>query len=355
MQRFAFGTAFVYVIALMLLLGSTVTAQESSTSGGVVNVYSARHYGVLEQTFQKFTEETGIEVRLSQGEPRALLERLRAEGDQTPADIFLAIDAGVLSLAAEEGLLQPIESDLLLEYIDESQRDPENRWFGLSQRVRTIAYNPETVDAEALTGYASLADAQFSGRVCLRPASHIYTVSLVSSLIYHLGEEEAQAVIEGWVANDPIYIDSDTRILETIEAGGCDVALVNHYYYANKIKADETFADRVKLAWANQGEDDFGVFYNINGAGVTASAANVENAIKLIEYLASPEGQSGEPTGLPGGNNEFPTNFNVEPAEVLQGLGEFKLDTEYPLWAYGEYQAQAIELLERAGYGFSEN
>jgi iron(III) transport system substrate-binding protein len=352
-HRFAFVLAFAYVAALMTLLASTVTAQEQS--GGVVNVYSARHSGVLEQTFQKFTELTGIEVRVSQGESRALLERLRAEGDQTPADVLLAIDAGVLSLAAEEGLLQAIDSELLTEYIDESQRDPEGRWFGLSQRVRTIAYNPETVDAALLTDYASLADPQFKGRLCLRPASHIYTVSLVSSLIYNLGEEGAQAVVEGWVANEPIYIDSDTRILETIAAGGCDVALVNHYYYANKISADPAFADTVKLAWANQGEESTGVFYNINGAGVTTAAANVENAIKLIEFLASPEGQAGDSTGLPGGNNEFPTNFNVEPAPALLELGEFTLDTGYALWDYGTYQGQALTLLETVGYGFSEN
>jgi iron(III) transport system substrate-binding protein len=310
---------------------------------------------VLEQTFQKFTELTGIEVRVSQGESRALLERLRAEGDQTPADVLLAIDAGVLSLAAEEGLLQAIDSELLTEYIDETQRDPEGRWFGLSQRVRTIAYNPEAVDAALLTDYASLADPQFKGRLCLRPASHIYTVSLVSSLIYNLGEEGAQEVVAGWVANEPQYIDSDTRILETIAAGGCDVGLVNHYYYANKISADPAFADAVKLAWANQGEESTGVFYNINGAGVTASAANAENAIKLIEFLASPEGQAGDPSGLPGGNNEFPTNYSVEPAPVLLELGEFKRDTGYALWDYGTYQAQAVTLLETVGYGFSEN
>jgi len=352
-QRFAFVIAFAYVVALIALLASTVTAQEQS--GGVVNVYSARHYGVLEQTFQKFTELTGIEVRVSQGESRALLERLRAEGSQTPADVLLAIDAGVLSLAAEEGLLQAIDSELLTEYIDETQRDPEGRWFGLSQRVRTIAYNPETVDAALLTDYASLADPQFKGRLCLRPASHIYTVSLVSSLIYNLGEEGAQEVVEGWVANEPQYIDSDTRILETIAAGGCDVGLVNHYYYANKISADPAFADAVKLAWANQGEDSTGVFYNINGAGVTTAAANVENAIKLLEFLASPEGQAGDASGLPGGNNEYPTNYSVDPSPVLLELGEFTRDTGYALWDYGTYQAQAVTLLETVGYGFSEN
>lgn len=342
---------FVVVAVLLALVIAPLQAQEES--GGVVNVYSARHYGVLEQTFQKFTEETGIEVRLSQGEPRALLERLRAEGDQTPADIFLAIDAGVLSLAAEEGLLQPIESEALLAAIPETDRDPENRWFALSKRVRTIAYNPETVDAELLTSYAAIGDPQFKDRLCLRPASHIYTVSLVSSMIYHLGEEEALAVVESWVANNPLYIDSDTRILETIAAGGCDVALVNHYYLANQLVNNAEFP--VKLAWVNQGEEEVGTFYNINGAGVTASAANRENAIKLIEYLASVEGQAGDVTGLPGGNNEYPVNPEAELAPVLEELGEVKLDTVYPLWEYGTLQAKAVELLEIAGYGFSEN
>ncbi|PJF43235.1 MAG: Fe(3+) ABC transporter substrate-binding protein [Phototrophicales bacterium] len=322
--------------------------------GRVLNIYSSRHYGALEAPFVAFQEATGIEVRVSDGEPRALLERLRAEGDRTPADIFLAIDAGVLSLAAEEGLLQPVESEILLNNIDESQRDPENRWFGLSQRVRTIAYNPEVVDPSELSTYEALADPQWKDRLCLRPASHIYTVSLVSSLIYHHGYDEALEIVKGWVANNPTYINSDTRIIETIVAGGCDVGIVNHYYLARLKSQDPEYP--AALFWANQ--DASGTFYNVNGAGITANARNYDEAVEFLEFMSSLEGQAGTPEGLPGVNFEFPTNPEAELNEILaqfiEEFGEFELDLEYPLWEYGNYQEDAVRLLEEAGYGFDE-
>lgn len=347
------------VIVGMMMVGTLQTPQdrpapvtaEVNAQDNVVNVYSARHYGALEAPFEAFTAATGIEVRVSQGSPQALLERLRAEGDRTPADVFLAIDAGVLSLAAEEGLLQPIESALLLENIAPEYRDPNNYWFGLSIRVRTIAYNPDFVDPEDLSTYAALADPEWEGRLCMRPATHIYTISLVSSLIYHLGEEEALEVVEGWVANDPIYIDSDTRILETVASGGCDVGLINHYYYANLLAQNPDL--NAKLFWVNQ--DEGGTFFNINGAGVTTNARNRENAIAFIEYLSSLEGQAGTPEGFPGSNNELPTNPVAEPFALFSELGEFQLNVEYPLWEYGDYQQAAVELLENAGYGFEES
>lgn len=339
------------ILMLLVLLSAGFGTTAAQDSPGVVNIYSSRHYGAMEGPFVAFTEATGIEVRVSQGTPQALLERLRAEGEHTPADLFLAIDAGVLSLAADEGLFQPVESEILEANIDESQRDPENRWFGLSQRVRTIVYNPETVDPALLTGYESLADPQWQGRLCLRPASHIYTISLTSSLLYHLGEEGARAVVEGWVANDPLYIDSDQRIIETIAAGGCDVGLVNHYYLARLINGDPNYP--VKLLWPNQ--DTTGAFYNVNGAGVTANALNRENAIRFLEFMSSLEGQAGTAEGFPGSNWEYPTNFAAEPNEILLSFGDVHRDYTYPLWEYGQYQQAAIDLLEAAGYGFSES
>jgi iron(III) transport system substrate-binding protein len=341
-----------FVLMLLALLCAGFSSTAAQDDPGVVNIYSSRHYGAMEGPFLAFQEATGIEVRVSQGTPQALLERLRAEGEHTPADLFLAIDAGVLSLAAEEGLFQPIESEVLEANIDESQRDPENRWFGLSQRVRTIVYNPETVDPAPLTGYESLADPQWQGRLCLRPASHIYTISLTSSLLYHLGEDRTREVVEGWVANSPLYIDSDQRIIETIAAGGCDVGLVNQYYLARLIN-DNGGEYPVALLWPNQ--DTTGAFYNVNGAGVTAHALNRDNAVRFLEFMSTLEGQAGTPEGFPGSNWEFPTNFAAEPNEILLSFGEVQRDFEYPLWEYGQYQQAAIDLLEAAGYGFSES
>jgi iron(III) transport system substrate-binding protein len=328
-------------VVLLALSLTPVMAQQQ-----VVNVYSARHYGALEAVFTRFTEETGIQVRLSQGSVQSLLERLRAEGTQTPADVFFSIDAGGLDLAASEGLLQAVESDVLTSAVPEDLRDPDNMWFGLSQRFRTIMYNPEVVDPALLSDYASLADPQWNGRLCLRPATHIYTIALVGGLIAEFGEEEAATIVNGWVANNPQYIDSDTRILETIEAGGCDVAITNHYYLANKLVDNPEFP--VAIFWANQ--EGTGVFRNISGMGVTANALNRDNAVTLIEWMAT-EGQAADDSGIPGGNREFPVNPEAPIHEVLQGFGEFVIDP-LPLSDYGDYQEAALTLLETAGYGF---
>jgi iron(III) transport system substrate-binding protein len=329
--------------ALTLLAALPAHAQARQ----IVNVYSARHYGALEITFTKFTEETGIEVRLSQGSVQSLLERLRAEGKQTPADVFLSIDAGGLALAAEEGLLQPVESATLNANIPEQLRDPQGRWFGLSQRIRTIMYNPAKVTPAELSTYEALGDPKWKGRLCLRPATHIYTISLAASLIAAYGEEKAEAIVKGWVANAPQMIDSDDRILDTIAAGGCDVAITNHYYLARKLAKDPTFP--VKLFWANQGDAERGVHRNVSGMGVTAAAVNKDSAIALLEWMSAADKGQTPDFGLPGGNQEFPANPDAALTEVLKGFETPKIDS-LPLNEFGTYQKAAVELLARAGY-----
>lgn len=335
--------------ATTLLLVLTIAPALAQTE--VVNVYSARHYGAMEAVFATFTAETGIQVRLSQGSAQAILERLRAEGSQTPADVYFTIDAGGLDLAAEEGLLQAVESEVLTTAIPEAMRDPENRWFGLSQRFRTIMYNPEMVDPSELSTYQQLADPMWQGRLCLRPATHIYTITLTADLIARLGAEEAEAVVRGWVANEPQYIDSDTRILETIAAGGCDVGLTNSYYLGRLRTENPDFP--VEIFWANQGENEMGVHRNISGVGVTANAVNRDNAVLLLEWLAT-VAQPTSDYSLPAGNFEYPAAFPVDPeitiAPVLETFGTFTISS-VPLWEYGDQQQAAIELLERAGYG----
>jgi len=321
-----------------------------ANGGGVVNIYSSRHYGAVEGPFQKFTEATGIEVRVSQGSPQALLERLRAEGEFSPADLFLAVDAGVLSLAASEGLLQPVESAILDENIPAEFKDPNNLWFSLSRRPRVIVYNTDKVQPEELSTYEALADSKWQGRLCLRPASHIYTISLVSSLVARLGEEEAEAVVAGWVANNPTYIDSDTRMIENVAAGACDVAIVNQYYLSRLLAEKPDTVKNVALFWPNQGEGEGGVFYNVNAVGVTKSAVNVENAIKFIEYFSSLEGQAPDATGFPGGNYEYPVNPAAEINPFVLQLGDPIFNTEFSLWDYGTFQAPTLNLLERVGY-----
>jgi len=339
---------FLLLVCGLIVVLVTAPASAQETPRQVVNIYSARHYGAIEAAFTAFTEATGIEVRISQGSAQSILERLRAEGDQTVADAMFTIDAGGLSLAAEEGLLQPVDSEILQEAIPPELRDPDNRWFAVSQRIRTIMYNPETVDPSQLSTYAQLGDSMWNGRLCLRPATHIYTISLVGAMIEELGDEATETIVAGWVANNPQYIDSDTRILETIAAGGCDVALANHYYLATLLDQNPDFP--VRLFWANQGEEENGVFRNVSGIGVTAAALFPENAIKLIEWMAT-EGQAADVTGIPGGNYEYPVNPEAELNPIIEPFGEFKIDP-IPLSEYGRYQDMAVALLERTGYGF---
>ncbi|PJF36879.1 MAG: Fe(3+) ABC transporter substrate-binding protein [Candidatus Thermofonsia Clade 1 bacterium] len=331
------------LLAALIFAGVNAAAAQGRQ---FVNVYSSRHYGAMEQMFVEFTNETGIEVRLSQGSPQALLTRLEQEGPQTPADVFFSVDTGTLVLAAEKGLFQPIDSEVLRANVPEALRDPENRWFGLSQRLRTIVYNPQKVDPSELSTYEALADPKWSGRLCLRPATHIYTISLVASMIAALGEEKAEEVVRGWVANKPQLIDSDTRILETIAAGGCDVGITNHYYVGRLYAQNPDF--NVKIFWANQA--DRGVHRNVAGAGVTANAANRENAIKLLEWLSDAEkGQAADQSGLPGGNYEFPVNAKAPINAIIASFGTPKID-DLPLTELGKYQQAAIDLLGRAGY-----
>jgi len=348
-----FKVLTVGMLASVALSVSLIPALAQSS--GVVNIYSSRHYGAIEAPFQKFTEATGIEVRVSQGSPQALLERLRAEGEFSPADLFLAVDAGVLSLAASEGLLQPIESAILDENIPAEFKDPNNLWFGLSRRPRAIVYNTDKVQPEELSTYEALADAQWQGRLCLRPASHIYTISLVSSLVARLGEEEAEAVVAGWVANNPTYIDSDTRMIENVAAGACDVAIVNQYYFSRLLAEKPDTVQNVALFWPNQGEGEGGVFYNVNAVGLTRAAVNVENAIAFIEYFSSLEGQAADATGFPGSNFEYPVNPAAEINEFILQLGEPVFNTDFALWDYGTFQTPTLDLLERVGYSATQS
>jgi iron(III) transport system substrate-binding protein len=335
---------------------------EVPATSNFVNVYSSRHYGDLEAPFVAFTEATGIEVRVSAGSPRDLLNRLRADiqrGDRSVADVFLAIDAGVLALAAEEGLLQPIESESLNANVAEPFRDPDGYWYGLSTRTRTLVYNLANVTEEevaAVNTYSDLADPVWNDRICMRPASHIYTVSLFSSLIYHLGLEEASAVTDGIADNVTRYINSDTGLIRAVAAGECDFAIVNHYYMgrlANSNDNDVATFEAVALKWLNQ--DTTGVFFNVNGAGIVKNAANHDNALALLEFLAATENQCGDTICFPGSNYEYPTNPDAELNETIAGFGEFTYDLAYPLWQYGSLQEQAVVMLEEAGFGFSEN
>jgi iron(III) transport system substrate-binding protein len=327
-----------------LLVALALVAQTACTDGGsegTVRVYSGRHYGE-EETFKKFADETGISVDFLFGSDAELRERIEAEGENTQADVYMTVDAGNLFLAADEGIFQPLESQVLTDAIPESLRDPDGLWFGLGVRARTIVYNPDAVNPEELSTYEALADPEWKGRVCMRDSSNVYTQSLVSSLIAHHGYDGAVNILKGWVANDTEILGSDVLVLETIAKGGCDVGITNHYYLAQRLEEDPDF--NVEAFWANQ--SDRGVHVNVSGAGVTKNADHADLAKQLLEWLAT-EGQD----DFTNSNHEYPANPDVRPDDlVMEELGnDFKRD---PLGAadYGSRNADAIRAMDEAGY-----
>lgn len=345
--------AVLFTIVALCSVGTLFAgggAEEAGSAPQVVNLYSARHYGAVEEVMERFTAETGIDVRISQGSTQSVVERIRAEGVHTPADAVITIDGGSIALLADEGYLAAIDSAVVNDAIPANLRDPDGRWFGLSQRVRTLMYNPAAVSADEIPAtYADLADPRWQGRLALRPASHIYTIALVASIVANEGEAEAERIVRGWVANDPIYINSDTRILQTIEAGGADAGITNHYYLGRILdNSDPNFP--VQIVWANQ--ETSGVHRNVVAMGVLETAANFDNAVTLLEWLAT-EGQGAGTDTISGGNHEFPANPAAEIHPVIAEFGPWRVD-ELPLAEYGTNQATALEILERAGYGFSE-
>lgn len=335
----------VLVVAALAALTAACSGPEASSPGGndavrtrQVTVYTGRHYGI-EAVFDEFAAQTGIAVRFTTGSDPELRERLKAEGANTPADLIITADAANIALSAEAGLLSPVVSEALDEAIPSELRAADGTWFALSRRLRVIMYSSERVDAPPAT-YAELGDPAWRGRLCLRPSTHPYTQSLVAGLINTLGETGARTVVSSWVANDPLYINSDTDILKAIAAGECDVALANSYYLARLLGEDSSFP--VALAWPDQSTT--GAHVNVSAAGVTAGAANRDEAVLLLEWLAT-RGQK----SFSDANNEFPADPRVEPTPILAGFGEFVSDVA-SVRALGTLNPAAVSLLSEVGY-----
>ena len=322
----------------------------SCTSQNEVNVYSARHYDTDQALYDDFTEQTGIEVNLIEGGSDELIERVKSEGINSPADILITVDAGRLWRAEEADILQPFESETLEERVPSSFRHPDGLWVGLSKRVRGLVVNPETVENYEELTYEDLADPRFEGRVCIRSSNNIYNQSLVASMIETIGAEATEEWANGLVNNmarDPQGGDRDQ--IRGVAAGVCDVAVVNHYYLAVMItgndEADREAASKVEFVFPNQGEDGRGAHVNISGAGILKNAPNKENAVRFLEYLTTPEAQQ----YYIGGNNEYPINDEAEKAEVLVEFGEFKSDA-VNVSALGRNNPEAIQIMDRAGW-----
>lgn len=317
----------------------------------VLNLYSARHYETDQTLYDNFTGQTGIEINLIEGKEDELLERLKSEGDNSPADLFITVDVGRLWKADSAGLFQPVKSDALESAIPDNLRHPGGHWFGLTQRSRVIVYNPETVDPSTdLSTYEALTEPKWEGRVCIRSSSNIYNQSLMGSLITNLGPEAASEWAEGMVNNFAREPEGgDTDQIRGVAAGVCDVAIANHYYYARLVKSDKPEDQSVAAATAvffpNQGEGDRGTHVNISGAGVLAHAPHPDSAVAFLEYLITPEAQA----IFARGNNEYPVVEGVEVDPVVAELGDFKTDSA-SISDFGEKNSEALIIFDEAGW-----
>ncbi|HEY9620547.1 MAG TPA: Fe(3+) ABC transporter substrate-binding protein [Crinalium sp.] len=325
--------------------GNNATSRATSQE---VNVYSSRHYESDDALYKGFTERTGIRVNLIEGKDDELIERIKSEGQNSPADVLITVDAGRLWRAEQENLFQPVTSDTLMNAVPENLRHPENHWFGLTRRARVIVYDKNKVNPSDLSTYEALAEPQWKGRVCIRSSSNIYNQSLLGSMIESKGASAAESwakALVGNLAREPEGGDTDQ--IKAVAAGQCDVAIVNHYYWARLAKSDkpeeQAIANQIGVFFPNQ--NDRGTHVNISGAGVIATAPHKESAIAFLEYLVSPEAQK----VFAEGSLEYPIASGVPVDPVLADLGEFKTDT-VNVNAYGENNPEAVQIADRAGW-----
>ncbi len=305
-------------------------------------VYSARKEHLIRPLFEAYTKQTGVKIDYITDKAAVLLQRIKAEGRMTPADLLITVDAGNLWHAAQEGILQPVASKILTDNIPGHLRDPQDRWFGLSVRARTIVYNPQKVAPGELSTYEDLAAPGWKGRLLLRTSKKVYNQSLVAMLLTEHGDVKTEEIVRGWVNNlaAPPF-SSDTRVLEAIAAGQGDVGIVNTYYVGRLLKTKPDLP--LKIYWPNQNAN--GVHVNVSGAGVVAGSQHEAAAIKLLEWLSSDQAQN----LYADVNLEYPVNPRVSPDPVVAAWGKFK-QNPINLDNAGKFQARAIQLMDRAGY-----
>ena len=327
-------------IVLMLLI--TGLAPVAATASDEIVVYTARKEHLVKPLFDAYTEKTGVKIKYITDKAAPLLARLQGEGKNSPADMLMTVDAGNLWQAAEKGVLAPVKSEILDKNIPQHLRDPEGRWFGLSVRARTIVYSTDRVKESDLSTYENLADPRWKERLCLRTSKKVYNQSLVAMMIAEKGQEATEATVKGWVNNlATAPFSNDTKVMQAIAAGQCDVGIVNTYYYGRLMKKNQD--TRLALFWPNQ--QSRGVHINISGAGITTNAKNRQQAIKLLEWLSSAEAQN----IFASLNMEYPANPAIKADATVSDWGEFKQD-QLNVARAGELQASSVMLMDRAGY-----
>ena len=317
-------------------------------AASVVNVYSSRHYDSDRTMFDAFEADTGIKVRLRESKGSALIEAMKVEGESSPADLVITSDAGSLYRFQSAGLLQPLQSEALDQAIASEFREPGGHWFGLAKRARVIVYDPERLSVEQVDAYADLSAPELASEVCQRSSSNIYNLSLMADMIERLGPLEAEATARAIVQNFArAPKGGDTAQIQSVAAGECSAAFVNHYYWVRLSQSgaekDREVAQKTVLSFPEQ--DGSGTHVNVTGAGLAANAPNRENAVALLEWLATPKGQAMLVTET----KEFPMVEGVDLPEGLSALPDFK-ESQMPLTVFGERQAEAQKIYDRAGW-----
>ncbi len=328
------------VVLIIVVLGGALVASGDQGDDTLV-VYNGRsHYGD-EAAFLEFERRTGIDVRLRGGTAPELYERLRREGEDTPADLLVTTDLANLWRAEESGLLQGVSSETLRAQVPQRLHDDQGAWWALSTRIRTPVVSTERVEPGAVAGYADLGDPRFAGRTCLRTSNSEYNQSLVADMIAKRGMEATEALLRSWMANDPDIINSDGEMLGAIAAGDCDVGLANHYYLGRSLEDDPEFP--VAPAWANQ--EGAGAHANVSGVGMVRWSDMADEALALMEFLTAPQAQA-EITS----RSEFAANPSVPPAEHIRAWTDVKIDP-IAVEDAGPLLDEAVMLMQEVGWG----
>lgn len=334
----------IVVLSVSVQGFAPVAAQEKA-----LNLYTARHYATDEAFYTGFTKLTGIKLNRIEGGEDALFERIKAEGAASPADVFLTVDVARLWRAEQAGIFAPLKSELLNKRIPAHFRDPNGNWFGFSSRARVIAYDRTKVSPGDIARYENLAGPKWKKDLCTRPSSHPYNLSLISSMLLHLGEEKAREWargVAGNLARPPRGGDTDQ--LTAVNVGECSVALSNHYYYVRLMRStkpeDQTLVKKVGVVWPNQ--NDRGTHLNISGGGLLRHAPNKNAGLKFLEYLASDPAQA----LFADGNNEWPAVKGVKLNNPeLDKFGQFRTD-DLSLAKLGKTQGAAQKLADQVGW-----
>ena len=330
------------IVFIALILTPYLNAKE-------LNIYSHRQPFLINPFLELFTQETGIKTNVVYSK-KGLAQRLKAEGENSPADVILTVDIGRLYVYDDLDLLAPIDSKKLQNNIPNYLRSPDNTWFGLSKRARVIVVHNEKIADGDITRIEELADPKWKGKICSRPGSHVYNRGIMASVLAALGEEEAEKWANGMVANFAKRPQGNDRAqVKAIYEGECEIALINNYYFG-KLKFSEDpeqrkWAESVRLVFPNQAEGDRGAHVNISGGGIAKFSKNKEEAQKLLEFLTSEKAQKlyGEI------NFEYPANLKIEPGDELKSWGSFREDT-LPIIKIAELAPEAQKIIDRVGW-----